>query len=133
MAQDAAALQARFIEVKQEIAQRTTEDSDFREALLKDANGTIEEEYSLEKGALGQFDMQVVVEEGNKLVITIPGDTSEMELSDDELDQVAGGFAFTVALTVGVIAGAATVTSAVIAGTVATGTIVQATRAGRQW
>ncbi len=133
MAQDAAALQARFIEVKQEIAQRTTEDSDFREALLKDANGTIEEEYSLEKGALGQFDMQVVVEEGNKLVITIPGDTSEMELSDDELDQVAGGFAFTVALTVGVIAGAATVTAAAIGGATATGAIVQATRAGRQW
>lgn len=133
MAQDAAALQARFIEVKQEIAQRTTEDSDFREALLKDANGTIEEEYSLEKGALGQFEMQVVVEEGNKLVITIPGDTSEMELSDDELDQVAGGFAFTVALTVGVIAGAATVTAAAIGGATATGVIVQATRAGRQW
>lgn len=133
MAQDAAALQARFTEVKQEIALRTTEDSDFRESLLSDAGGTIEEEYGLEKGALGQLDMQVVVEEGNKIVITIPGDTSEMELSDDELDQVAGGFAFTVATTVAAFAVGATLAVGAAAAVTATGAIVQSTRAGRQW
>jgi len=126
MTQDAQAIQERFNEVKVEIAQKCAEDNDFREALLSDTNGTIEEEYGLEKGALKDMEIVIAPEDNNKIVIAIPGDTSEMELSDDELDQVAGGFAFSVALTVGVIAAGATVA-------VGTGTIVQNTRAGRSW
>ena len=110
-------IQERLLEIKVEIAEKCAIDSDFRDALLIDANGTVEEEYGLDKGALNKLDLEIVVEEPNKLVVVIPPDMSEAELSDDELDQVAGGFAFIV--------------EAII--DVATSEVVQGTRAGRSW
>jgi hypothetical protein len=126
MAQDVAAMTDRFTEVKSELAARCYDDSDFREALINDPNGTLEEEYGLEKGALAEFEFEIITEEGKKIVIVVPPDTSEMELSDDELDQVAGGGFFTVGLTIAVIGASASVlTTAAV--------VTQNTRAGRRW
>jgi hypothetical protein len=126
MAQDVAAMTDRFTEVKSELAARCYDDSDFRKALINDANGTLEEEYGLEKGALAEFEFEIITEEGKKIVIVVPPDTSEMELSDDELDQVAGGGFFTVGLTIAVIGASASVlTTAAV--------VTQNTRAGRRW
>jgi len=120
-----AAFEERLHEVKSEIAQRTAQDSDFRAALLANPGSTIEEEYGLESGALADVNIQVVDEAGG-IVIPIPQDMSEMELTDEQLDQVAGGAFFTATLTAAVITASASVltTGAVVA---------QRTRAGRRW
>ena len=120
------AIAERMQEVKNEIAAKSVQDSDFRAALLSNPGATIEEEYGLEAGALSEIKMNVVVEESGSIVVPIPADMSDAELTDEQLDQVAGGFAFSVALTVGVIAAGATVA-------VGTATVVQNTRAGRKW
>jgi hypothetical protein len=126
---DKAKMQERFVEVKGEIAAKCAHDSDFRAALIRDPGATIEEEYGLEKGAMSEFTFNVMLEDDKTIVIPIPPDMTEAELSDDELDQVAGGFAFTAGLTIATVGLAA----AVMGGSVAAGAVVQGTRAGRQW
>jgi len=122
---DVAAIDKRFHEVKDEIAQKCATDSEFRDALLANPNKTIEEEYELEPGSLSELKFQVVVEE-DSVVLPIPPDVSEMELSDEQLDQVAGGGFFTVGLTIAVIGAAASVTTTAAV-------VTQRTRAGRRW
>jgi hypothetical protein len=119
----------RIIEVKNEIAQKCAQDSDFREAFISDPNSVIEAEYGLEPGSFSSVVFKPVVENKGELVFVIPPDFTEMELSDDELDQVAGGFAFSIAMTGAVVAGVGIGAST----TVGVGAIVQNTRAGRAW
>ena len=127
-----AAFEARFQEVKQEIAQKSATDSDFREALLANPASAIEEEYGLESGALAEVNIQVVEEAGG-IVIPIPQDLSEMELTDEQLDQVAGGAFFTIAAAITAATAAAKFTAAAGALAIGAGTIVQNSRAGRGW
>jgi hypothetical protein len=124
MANNAAAIADRLQEVKQEIAEKCAQDSGFRSSLMADPTATVEAEYGLEKGTLGDVHLNVVVEEPGSIVLPIPPDMSEIELTDEQLDQVAGGAAFIGA--VGAIAGA-------VSATAAAGAIVQRTRAGRRW
>jgi hypothetical protein len=121
--------QERFVEIKGEIAAKCAHDSDFRAALIRDPGATIEEEYGLEKGAMSAITFNVMPEDATTVAIPIPPDTTEVELSDDELDQVAGGFAFTVALTIATMG----LASATIGGVATTAVVVSGTRAGRSW
>jgi hypothetical protein len=84
-------LQDRLLEVKTEIAEKCAQDSAFRSQLLADPNATVESEYGLEAGTLAALKLTPVVEEPGSIVLPIPPDMSEMELTDDQLDQVAGG------------------------------------------
>ena len=98
---------SRLEEVKVKIAQKCTIDSSFCDALLADVHGTIEDQYGLEAGSLAELDIQVVVEAESTLVVSIGADISEMELSDEQLDQVAGGAFCTATLTEAVLGTAA--------------------------
>ena len=100
-------LVSRIGEVKNELAQKCGTDEDFRTALIADTQGTIESEYGLEPGALEGLKISVVVEADNELIVPIGPDMSEMELSDEQLDHVAGGAAFCGFVAVGVLAAVA--------------------------
>ena len=100
-------LVSRIGEVKNELAQKCGTDEDFRTALIADTQGTIESEYGLEPGALEGLKISVVVEAHNELIVPIGPDMSEMELSDEQLDQVAGGAFCTATLTEAVLGTAA--------------------------
>ena len=86
--------EARFREVKNEIAEQCAQDSKFRQKLLDNPHSTIEEKYELPADSLKEIDFKVVVEEPGSVVIPIPPNLSEMELTDEQLDQVAAGAAF---------------------------------------
>ena len=111
----------RLQEVKNEIAAKAAQDPDFRSALIDNPQAAIEAEYSLEEGALGGTTLSVVEEAPDSILIPIPPDMSEVELTDEQLDKVAGGFAFIA------------ITTAVIGAVGAAAGVAQKTRAGRQW
>ena len=96
---------SRMLEVKQEVAQFCAQDSDFREAFLANPAAAIEEKYELVEGSLSEMTFKPVIEEQGEVVIVVGPDLSEASLSDEQLDQVAGGFAFTV-ITTATVAGA---------------------------
>jgi hypothetical protein len=122
--QSLAQVAERVKKVKDEVAAQSVQDSDFRAALLKDPKAALAEEYGLEPSFFAKFNVRVVAEEPNELVITIPAAAAEGELTDDQLEAVAGGAAFIAA--VGAIGG-------LIGGAAAAGAVVQNTRAGRRW
>jgi len=121
MSSNAAAVSERMNEIKVELAEKCAQDSAFREALLSDPQGTVEAEYGLDAGTLGAIKIKPVVQDVDSIVVPIPADMSDMELSEEQLDQVAGG---------GVVFGVviATVSAAATAAVVA-----QRTRSGRRW
>ena len=125
MSMNPADLNERFLEIKNELAERCAQDSAFRNDLISSPNATVEKEYGLDAGALKDINMNIVVEEPGSVVVPIPPDMSEVELTDEQLDQVAGGAAFIGA--VGAVAGA--VGAAVTAGQF----VERETRAGRRW
>lgn len=106
---DIISITRRLEEVKKEIASKAGQDAAFRASLLNDANGSIETEYGLPKGALSKLSIKIVEEGPNTIVVPIPPNRSSMELTDDQLEAVAGGLAFSVAVTGIVIGGAVTV------------------------
>lgn len=114
----------RVKKVKTEVAAQALQDPDFRAALLKDPKAALAEEYGLEPSFFAKFNVRIVAEGENELVITIPAASAEGELTDDQLEAVAGGAAFIAAVAAG---------AAVASAVAATGTIVQGTRAGRSW
>lgn len=122
--QNLAKVAERVKKVKEEVAAQCVQDADFRAALLKNPKAALAEEYGLEPSFFAKFNVRVVAEEPNELVITIPAAAAEGELSDDQLEAVAGGAAFIAA--VGAVAG-------VIGAAAGAGAIVQNTRAGRRW
>jgi hypothetical protein len=105
---DIAALTRRLDEVKKEIAAKAGQDASFRSNLLSDTNSTIEAEYGLPPGALSKLSIKVVEEGPNTIVVPIPPNRSSMELTDEQLEAVAGGLAFSVAVTGAVIGGVIT-------------------------
>ena len=114
----------RIHKVKEEVAVQAVQDDDFRAALMRDPKAALGEEYGLEPSFFEKLSIRVEVENPNELVIVIPSPAAEDELSDDQLEAVAGGAAFIA----GVAAGAA-----VVSAVAAAGTVVQGTRAGRRW
>jgi len=88
--------------VKQEVFDKCFSDSDFRNDLLLEPHKTLEEFYELEAGTLATLKFDFPVED-ERMVIPIPPDLGEMELTDEQLDQVAGGAAFIGIVAVGTI------------------------------
>jgi acyl-coenzyme A thioesterase PaaI-like protein len=122
----AAQLESRFNEVRIEVGERCAQDSEFRAAVLANPQAALEAEYELPAGTLSELKVKVVEETLGEVLLPIPADMANAELTDEQLEAVAGGFAFTAAVTAGAVAGAAT--------TVAAGGLVQAyTPAGRSW
>ena len=96
---DVNAVAKRLEEVKKEIGVKAGNDVGFRSSLLSNANSAIEKEYSLPSGSLSKITIKVVEEPANTIVVAIPPNRQNQELTDEQLEAVAGGFAFTGALT----------------------------------
>ena len=79
-------------QAKQEIAAKSFSDSQFRAQLIADPRGTIEKEYGLSEGTLSGVTFNVVEEQSGEIVLPIPD--AEIELSEDQLELVAGGALF---------------------------------------
>ncbi len=109
----------RIAKVKEEVALQAMQDDDFRAALLKDPKAALAAEYGLDQSFFAGFSLRVEVEKPDEVLLVIPGKAADEELSDDQLEAVAGGAAFVGGVAATLIVGAAT--------------IAQQTRAGRNW
>jgi len=113
----------RISKVKDEVALQAVQDEDFRAALLKDPKAALCEEYGLEPSFFAHLNLRVVEEKKDELVLVLPPPMEE-ELTDEQLEVIAGGAAF-----IGAVAAVGTL----IGGVAAAGAVVQSTRAGRRW
>ena len=115
----------RLYEVKQELALKAANDSSFRKSLQDNPLLAIEKEYNLPAGLLAQngLNVEIVEEKPNSLVVPIPPSMDDVELSDDQLEAVAGGGVFTVGLTIAVIGAVGGIAAA---GVTATGAVTAA-------
>lgn len=82
-------------DVRRRLVQRAAEDADFRDKLLGDPKATIEEEMGA--SLPGDIEIRVVEETAETVYLVLPvaapaNDTNDGELSDQELDGVAGGW-----------------------------------------
>jgi hypothetical protein len=77
--------------VEQQIVERATTDSDFRQKLISDPKGTLEGELGVSLPA--GVNVQVLEESASDYYIVLPasGTAAGSELSDAELGAVAGG------------------------------------------
>jgi hypothetical protein len=85
------AIGKRLAEVQKEISVKAAQDKKFRDALLANPKGAIEEEYGIPAGGF-PLSIQIVEEKPNSVVITIPPAADNIELSDEQLEAVAGGY-----------------------------------------
>ena len=109
------ALAARMEEVKREIALKSAQNAAFRRELKSNPVATIEKEYGLSGGALGKLKISVVEESPDNIVIPIPPSMENVQLSDEQLEAVAGGAAFVGAMVLTIAAAAGSVASAHVA------------------
>ncbi|MEQ8661332.1 MAG: NHLP leader peptide family RiPP precursor [Gammaproteobacteria bacterium] len=121
----------RIYRLKQEVALQSVQDDEFRASLMQDPKAALAEEYGLDVSFFDNINVRITVEEPGEVVLLIPAKSVQDELTDEQLEAVAGGAAFIA----GVAAGAAVVSAVAAVGAVGVGvgTIVQATRAGRRW
>ena len=119
----------RMAEVKQEVAAKCADDSAFRASLIANPSAAIEKEYGLPAGCFKDTNFRVVEEGSDEIMIPIPPNTEDMELSAQQLEAVAGGVAFGASVAAATFAGIAVGVSVVAAGA----TVAQGTRAGREW
>jgi hypothetical protein len=75
---------------------------------VSNPNTAIEKEYGLPAGSLSKLSIKVVEEPGGTVVVPIPPNRSNIQLTDEQLEAVAGGFAFTATVTAAVSIGVAT-------------------------
>ena len=80
-------------EVERRLVQRSIEDEDFRQKLLDDPKGALEQE--LETQLPEDVEVRVVEESPKTIYLVLPGTSLPLEeggeLSDQALDAVAGG------------------------------------------
>ena len=82
----------RISKVKDEVALQAVQDEDFRAALLKDPKAALCKEYGLDPGFFSELNLRVVEEKANELVLVVPPPVDD-ELTDEQLEIVAGGAA----------------------------------------
>ncbi|MFC1975627.1 NHLP leader peptide family RiPP precursor [Chloroflexota bacterium] len=99
--------------VEMEIASKAWQDEEFLEELRTNPKAVIAKEYGVE--IPDNVDLKVVEESLTELYIRIPPNPNDLELSDEQLEAVAGGECIiTSAVISGVIAGTFAVTAASI-------------------
>ena len=79
-------------EMERRIVQRSIEDEEFRQRLLEDPKGTLEQE--LGRGLKESTEVRVVEESADTIYLVLPSASvvgDSRGLSDKELDAVAGG------------------------------------------
>jgi hypothetical protein len=79
-------------EIERALVQRSIEEEDFRQRLLADPKGTLEQ--ALETQLAEDVEVRVVEENPQTIYLVLPGTSSplgEEELSDRALEAVAGG------------------------------------------
>jgi hypothetical protein len=75
-------------EVQDLLAKFATENPKYREALIRDPKGIVEKQLNT---SLGNVKVKAVVETADTSYVVIPYLASEGELSDADLEKVAGG------------------------------------------
>ena len=75
-------------QVQDLLAKFATENPKYREALIKDPKGMIEKQFAT---SLGNTNVKAVVETADTTYVVIPHVAKEGELSDADLEKVAGG------------------------------------------
>jgi len=75
------------IELQEKVIKKAMQDESFREKLLKDPKGTINKEFGLKLP--DNFTVKTLEESASTLTLFIPA--AQSELSEQELDNVAGG------------------------------------------
>ncbi|MPZ19037.1 MAG: hypothetical protein GEV06_14150 [Luteitalea sp.] len=76
-------------EVQDLLGKFATEDAKYREALLADPKGIMERQLNT---SLGNFNVKAVQDTADTIHIVVPHVAAEGELSDADLEKVAGGF-----------------------------------------
>lgn len=76
------------LELQAAVVKKSLEDAAFREMFLKDPKGTIKKEFGVELA--DNINVNVVDENPSTITLFVPPIKSE--LSDDDLDDVAGGW-----------------------------------------
>jgi hypothetical protein len=95
-AKDYERIAARITEMKEEIPRKAGTDPEFHDALKANPQATIEKYYGFPEGMLKEIDIQIFQEEPGSigLVIPPPPSTDGEELTEEQLEAVAGGAAF---------------------------------------
>jgi hypothetical protein len=75
-------------EVQDLVAKFSTENPSYRAALLKDPKGIIEKQLNTH---LGHVNVQAVADSADTIYVVVPHVAKEGELSDADLEKVAGG------------------------------------------
>ena len=76
-------------EIQDLVAKFAVENPKYREALVKDPKGVIEKQLNT---SLGSVNVKAVVESADTAYVVVPHVPGEGELSDNDLEKVAGGF-----------------------------------------
>jgi hypothetical protein len=94
-------------EIEAHLVAKAWKNESFKQELLNNPKSVIAQEFGVEIPK--QLNIEVMEEDANTLFITLPmrPDLSGLELSDQELEAVAGGLTPGIAAGVGIIAGLA--------------------------
>jgi hypothetical protein len=75
-------------EMQDLVSKFASENPAYRQALMTDAKGTIEKQFNI---SLGSATVQAVSDTASKFHVVVPHVPAEGELSDADLERVAGG------------------------------------------
>lgn len=76
-------------EIQDLVSKFAVENPKYRQALVKDPKGVIEKQLN---ASLGPLNVKAVVETADTAYVVVPHVPGEGELSDQDLEKVAGGF-----------------------------------------
>jgi hypothetical protein len=88
----------RALEFQMQLVARAWQDEAFKQCLLRDPKGAVEEELGVDLP--DALSLRFVAEDEINQYVILPPELAGMELTDEQLEQVAGGEVLTVAFTV---------------------------------